>query len=184
MIRTLHHMQDPLAALNQIHRVLRQDSPFLLEYANKQNLKAILRYTFGKQDWNPFSLEAVEFTKLNFDFHPRSIRAWIAEAGFKLEQQLTVSHFRINFLKRTIPTGLLVFFDSILQHTGTLWQVSPSVFTRNITVKDSAGPGEGFFQCPSCGGALPENESGGGQLKCKSCNKTYPILDGIYDFRN
>ncbi|MFV1948454.1 MAG: methyltransferase domain-containing protein [Anaerolineales bacterium] len=184
MIRTLHHMQDPLAALNQVHRVLRQDSPFLLEYANKQNLKAILRYIFGKQDWNPFSLEAVEFTKLNFDFHPRSIRGWLAEAGFQLERQLTVSHFRINFLKRALPTGLLVFFDSILQPTGSLWQFSPSVFTRNITVKDSAAPADGFFQCPSCGDPLPERETDAAEIKCQSCNKTYPILDGIYDFRN
>jgi hypothetical protein len=101
-----------------------------------------------------------------------------------LERQLTVSHFRINFLKRTIPTGLLVFFDSILQPTGALWQFTPSVFTRNITGKDSAGTAEGFFQCPACGNALPEKETGGAKLQCQSCNKTYPILDGIYDFRN
>lgn len=184
MIRTLHHMQDPLATLDQIHRVLKLDSPFLLEYANKQNLKAILRYIFGKQDWNPFSLEAVEFTKLNFDFHPKRVRGWLAEAGFLLERQLTVSHFRINFLKRTLPTCLLVFFDSILQHTGGLWQFTPSVFTRNITLKDSADPAEGFFQCPSCGSALPEKETGGVKLQCHSCYKIYPILDEIYDFRN
>ena len=184
MIRTLHHMRDPLAALNQIQRVLRQHSPFLLEYANKQNLKAILRYIVGRQDWNPFSPEAVEFTELNFDFHPGSIRGWLAEAGFQLERQLTVSHFRINFLKRTIPTSILVFFDSILQYTGALWQVSPSVFTRNITGKDPAGPPEGFFQCPACGSVIPEKGADAAQLQCQSCNKIYPIQDGIYDFRN
>lgn len=183
MIRTLHHMQDPLAALNQINRVLQKSSPFLLEYANKQNLKAIMRYLVGVQEWNPFSLDAVEFEELNFDFHPRSIRRLLGEAGFELERQLTVSHFRVNFLKRTIPTGLLVSFDSILQYTGALWQLTPSVFTRNINQKGASQLPEGFFQCPDCGEALQEEDPDNKFISCPACQNSYPILDGIYDFR-
>ena len=185
MIRTLHHMKDPLTAISQVQRVMSPDSPFLLEYANKQNLKAILRYLLGRQDWNPFSVEAVEFADLNFDFHPRSIRTWLTEAGFNLERQLTLSHFRINFLKKIIPTGVLVFFDSIFQPTGQWWQLSPSVFTRSRTDKPNpAVKLKGFFQCPGCGSPLPDRELDSGQLICQSCGAAYPIIDGIYDFRN
>jgi len=184
MIRTLHHMQDPLTALIQINRVLRKGSPFLLEYANKQNLKAILRYLIGRQDWNPFSLESVEFAELNFDFHPRSIRKWLGEAGFIVERQLTLSHFRIDFLKRTLPTGLLVYLDSIFQYTGGLLQLTPSVFTRNINQKGTSEPPVGFFQCPECGDAIPEANPDSENLTCNACQKIYPIQDGIYDFRN
>lgn len=182
MIRTLHHMQEPLQALGQIHRVLQADSPFLLEFANKQNLKAILRYLVGKQDWNPFSPEAVEFTKLNYDFHPGSIRSWLAQTGFDLERQLTVSHFRVGFLKKWVPTSWLVFLDAIFQPSGALWQLTPSVFTRSITHKEQPAAAVGFFQCPACGTALRE-EPGAASLQCPACPKTYPILDGIYDFR-
>ena len=185
MIRTLHHMKDPLAAISQVQRVLSPDSPFLLEYANKQNLKAILRYLLGRQVWNPFSVEAVEFADLNFDFHPRSIRKWLTEAGFNLERQLTLSHFRINFLKKIIPTGVLVFLDSILQPTGQWWQLSPSVFTRSRTDKPyQAVILKGFFQCPGCSSALPDRELDSDQLTCQSCGAVYPVIDGIYDFRN
>ena len=185
MIRTLHHMKDPLTAISQVQRVMSPESPFLLEYANKQNLKAILRYLLGRQDWNPFSVEAVEFADLNFDFHPRSIRTWLTEAGFNLERQLTLSHFRINFLKKIIPTGVLVFFDSIFQPTGQWWQLSPSVFTRSRTDKPNpAVKLKGFFQCPGCGSPLPDRELDSGQLICQSCGAAYPIIDGIYDFRN
>ena len=183
MIRTLHHLQDPLPALNQINRVLQAGSPFLLEYANKKNLKAILRYLMGRQEWNPFTPEAVEFARLNFDFHPQSIQKWLREAGFELKRQLTVSHFRIDFLKRTLPTGLLVSLDSLLQFTGSLWQFSPSVFTRSTTLKESLPP-EGFFQCPNCSKELPGAKTTGDHLVCPACQKRYPILDGIYDFRN
>jgi ubiquinone/menaquinone biosynthesis C-methylase UbiE len=184
MIRVLHHMQDPLAALESIARVVSPGSPFLLEYANKQNLKAILRYWLGRQEWDPFSLEAIEFEKLNFDFHPRSIQSWLSEAGFSLERQLTVSHFRIGFLKKVIPTDLLVFFDSLVQFTGRWWQLSPSVFTRNIrkVTGTESGP-SGFFQCPACGDPLPDLGSDAQELVCSSCGKKYPIMDGIYDFR-
>jgi len=185
MIRVLHHMQDPASALVQISRVLQNDSPFLLEYANKQNLKAILRYWLGRQEWNPFSLEAIEFEKLNFDFHPKSVKALLSEAGFSLERQLTVSHFRLNFLKKWVPTGILVGLDSIAQYTGNWWQLSPSVFSRSITKKPDEDKGtEGFFQCPACESALPEAATGGDKLVCPSCGKAYPIVDGIYDFRN
>ena len=184
MIRTLHHIKDPITALNQVQRVLMTESPFILEYANKKNLKAILRFALGKQDWNPFTLEAVEFVDLNFDFHPRSIQNWLLETGFELEKQLTVSHFRINLLKRTIPTRLLVFFDSIFQFTGKWWQLTPSVFTRSKAIKsDQTVVGGGFFQCPVCGSGFEDDGKDSKQLVCKSCSESYPIVDGIYDFR-
>lgn len=185
MIRTLHHMQDPLAALRQSHRVLQDRSPFILEYANKQNLKAIFRYWLGRQEWNPFDLEPIEFTELNFDFHPTMIRQDLAAAGFELKNQLTVSHFRINFLKKAIPAKLLAALDGLVQPTGNLWQLSPSVFTRSIAAQTGASaPGKGFFQCPACETALPDPGEDPSQLVCPSCGKSYPIRDGIYDFRH
>jgi SAM-dependent methyltransferase len=185
MIRTLHHMKNPLAALCQSRRVLQDGCPFILEFANKQNLKAILRYWLGRQDWDPFSLEPIEFTELNFDFHPRMIRQSLSEAGFVLKKQLTVSHFRINILKKIFPARLLAALDGLLQHTGGLWQFSPSVFIRcTAAVTGAPAPGKGFFQCPDCGTALPDQNKSVFQLECPGCGKTYPIVDGIYDFRH
>src|SRR4030065_1809534 len=66
MIRTFHHMADPQAALHQVWRTLQPGAIFILEYANKQKLKSILRYILGRQTWSPFSLQRVEFEKLNY----------------------------------------------------------------------------------------------------------------------
>ncbi len=111
MIRTLHHMADAPKALEQVRNVLRPGGIFILEFANKLNIKAILRYLLGRQKWNPFSLEPVEFAKLNFDFHPKAIRNWLKALGFSIEKTLSLSHFRVHVLKRFIPTGILVFLD-------------------------------------------------------------------------
>src|SRR5215216_5940387 len=113
MIRTLHHMADAPKALEQVRNVLRSGGIFILEFANKLHLKSILRYLLGRQAWSPFTEEPVEFVKLNFDFHPRAIRNWLKSLGFSIEKTLSLSHFRIGFLKRYVPTGILVFLDSL-----------------------------------------------------------------------
>ena len=57
MIRTLHHMADVPKALKQVRNVLAPQAVFILEFANKLNLKAILRYWLKRQSWSPFALE-------------------------------------------------------------------------------------------------------------------------------
>ena len=85
MIRTIHHLKEGESVLRQVSKVLGGQALFILEFANKRNLKSILRYLVGKQKWNPYMLEQVEFVKLNFNFHPRQIRRWLRGAGFSIQ---------------------------------------------------------------------------------------------------
>lgn len=182
MIRTLHHMADVPQALRQVRRVLQPEAVFILEYANKQNIKAILRYWLGWQSWSPFTPEPVEFADLNFDFHPKAIRMWLEEVGFLIERQLTISHFRMDVLKHWIPLGLLVKMDSTAQLTGNWWQLSPSVFLRSrASLEGSPAAHNEFFCCPECGAALAGEEEG--VLPCPQCMLRWLLRDGIYDFR-
>ncbi len=183
MIRVLHHLADAPQALAQIRRVLGPQSTFILEFASKQNLKAILRYLLRRQDWNPFTPEPVEFVPLNFNFHPKTVRAWLTESGFQVQRQLTVSHFRIGLLKHLVPTRLLVALDSLAQWTGDWWQLTPSVFVKSLAVGQNAiRPHNGaFFRCPKC--EIDELEETSRSLKCPRCGAVWPIVDGIYDFR-
>ena len=182
MIRTLHHMADAPRALQQVRSVLQPGAAFILEYANKKNLKAVLRFALGRQKWNPFSLEPVEFAALNFDFHPAAVRKWLQQAGFNVERQLTVSHFRMGVFKKLLPLKLLVAMDSLAQLTGDWWQYSPSVFTACRASAEGEKAAEGaFFRCPACGRSpLPNTPP---EIICPSCGRSYPVNDGIYDFR-
>jgi SAM-dependent methyltransferase len=185
MIRTLHHMADAPRALSQIRSVLQPGSVFILEFASKLNLKSILRYLSGKQRWSPFLLEPVEFVALNFDFHPKAVHGWLREMGFHIDKTLTVSHFRWDPLKRLVPTGILVAFDSLAQWTGSLWQLTPSVFVRASLGGERSGsiPGEliHWFKCPKCGNSpLADHKN---YLECSSCGSQWAIRDGIYDFK-
>ena len=185
MIRTLHHMADAPKALAQVRKVLRPGAIFILEYASKLNIKAILRYWMGKQDWSPFTREPVEFVELNFDFHPKTIRIWLRDIGFRIEKTLTVSHFRLGLFKKIIPTGILVALDSLAQWTGSLWQLTPSVFVKASLggERDGTVPGNivQWFRCPACEASPLTAESE--HLHCNACAADWAIRDGIYDFK-
>lgn len=182
MVRVFHHMADGPRVLRAIRLALQADAPFILEFANKQNLKAILRYALGRQSWNPSSPEPVEFAPLNFDFHPAATRKWLREAGFAVERQLTVSHFRFGLFKKLFPTSWLVRMDALAQLTGDLWQLAPSVFVKCRAVGESPPVKEGsFFRCLTCG--QPTLEETPTHLHCTTCGTQWPIHEGIYDFK-
>lgn len=190
MIRALHHMADAPKALSQIWNVLQADSVFILEFANKLNLKSILRFWLGKQDWNPFTLEPVEFVKLNFDFHPKAIRNWLVDRGFSIEKTLAVSHFRLGLLKRIFPAGFLAALDGLLQPTGAIWQLTPSIFVKaskvNLYGDDKSESSSknivDLFKCPKCENKKLEDKMD--HLFCSKCNSQWPVRNGIYDFRD
>jgi len=183
MVRTLHHMADPLAALRETRRSMASNGILVLEFANKRNLKSIARWLVRRQTWSPFDRAPVEFAELNFDFHPDAVRDWLYEAGFRIERRLTVSHFRLPLFKRLLPLPLLVRMDSAAQWTGGLWQLTPSVFVRTrATGGDESAPAGAFWCCPACGNL--DLRSGVDGLTCPRCRRLWACHDGIYDFRD
>ncbi len=182
IVRTLHHAADAPAVLRGVSRILRPRGVFVLEFANKRNLKSIARYLLRRQDWSPFDHEPVEFAELNFDFHPAWIQARLAEAGLTVERTLTVSHFRLGLFKRLFPTGVLVALDRLMQPTGALWRFTPSVFVRCVAPADKPAAPEGdYFRCPVCGSTALTTAANG--LTCAACGAFFALRDGIYDFK-
>jgi SAM-dependent methyltransferase len=180
MIRVLHHFADVPAVLRQIRHVLAPDAAFILEHANKRNLKAMLRYALKRQPWSPYTHDPVEFVELNFDFHPQYICEALDEAGFALHERLAVSYFRLNALKERLPVDLLVKLDALLQPSGLLY--SPSIFARCVATGEtpSALDGATIFACPETGGELIRE---GDTLYSPSARQRWAIRDGIYDFK-
>lgn len=180
MIRVIHHMAHVPEVLSQIRRVMVKDGVFILEHANKQNLKAIVRYALRRQCWSPYELDPVEFVELNFDFHPEYMRRELQSAGFSVKRRLPVSFFRVGVVKNTLPTQMLVTLDSLLQYTGILY--TPSVFTKNVAVGESRNnlDTDALFVCPETGAELIRE---GDVLISSGNGSRWAIRDGIYDFK-
>lgn len=181
-VRVLHHLEDVAAALRGIAETLQPDSTYVLEYANKRNIKAMLRYLLRKQAWSPYEPEPYEFARLNFDFHPGWMEEQLHQAGFQIQAGRAVSHFRQDLFKRLVPAPLLARMDGSIQEISAAWKWSPSVFLQ--TKRAGGGPitTGSPFRCPTCH-AL-ELEKRDDALVCTQCEAVWAIEDGIYDFKS
>lgn len=187
MIRVIHHLADAPAALKEIRATLAPGATFILEFANKRNWKAMFRYWLRRQTWSPFTPEPVEFVKLNFDFHPDTIKQWLAEAGFTVEHIRTVSHYRIGIFKRLFPANFLASLDAMVQPTGDFMQFTPSVFVKcKVNGQAPTGPLNirEQFRCPLCKSTLQSTTLGPNEevLTCTQHHR-WGFKDGIYDFK-
>jgi SAM-dependent methyltransferase len=178
-VRVLHHLTDVPAAFREIHRILRPRGRYVLEYANKRNLKEILRFVVGRSHRRPFSREPVEYVPLHFNFHPSYVESELRAAHFDVERSLAVSSLRLPLFKRLLPQPWLIAMDGALQEQTASLRLAPSMFLRARVEKD--GPeSDQLFRCPACGGEELEEESS--SLCCVNCGRDWPIEDGIYDF--
>lgn len=185
MIRVMHHMPNPPHVLSQIRATLTPQATFILEFANKLNLKSIGRYVAGGQAWNPFDPAPVEFVRLNYDFQPAQMRTWLEESGFTPQRTLAVSWFRLGWLKQNVPLAALKALDGALQPLGAILPLSPSIFVKNrIAGLDSpqkVRPPETLFVNPTQRDSVLVRD--GDTMRCPATGQQWAIHDGIYDFK-
>jgi len=185
MVRVIHHLVDVPRALRQIRETLRPGGVFILEFANKRNLKSMLRFALRRQAWSPYTREPVEFAELNFDFHPDWMRERVREAGFDIRRQRSVSLFRVAALKRWVGPRRLAAIEAPLQAPLAPAALSPSVFlqcaappAQGDQLDLRAAPG--LFKCPACGSSELDQQPQA--LLCPNGHR-WALVDGVYDFR-
>ncbi|MFQ5886522.1 MAG: class I SAM-dependent methyltransferase [Anaerolineae bacterium] len=186
-VRVLHHIADIPAALAEVHRILKPQGTYILEYANKRNLKEILRYLLGRSQKRPFSHEPYEYQDMHFNLHPAYISASLREAGFTVKEELAVSLFRLPLLKRLLAPGVLAYLDGLLQKPAAGLKLSPSIFVAARAVKKEGEAPKALFRCLYCYTPLQESvkdpEGKETTLFCARCGQEWRPQEGVYDFR-
>lgn len=185
MIRVVHHIADVPTALAQICRAMAASSTFVLEFANKRNLKSMARHLARRQSWSPYAPEPVEFVKLNFDFHPAWMASQVAQAGFEMQEKLSASYLRAGVFKRALPLKTMVGIDAALQRTASLALLSPSVFVKLSVARDKShvaddSTGDAIFRSPRSGEALRRE---GDALICDADGTRWHVKGNVYDFK-
>jgi hypothetical protein len=166
----------------------------VFEFANKRNLKAMVRYVLRKQKWSPFDRQPIEFAQLNFDFHPAWMKQQLREVGFSIQRTRAVSTFRAGALKRLFGAKRLATLDGALQRPLAPLSISPSIFTLCSPSPDvrqerpqvphafrGSGGGEVVFACPTCRASLPTQPTRD-ELCCTN-GHCWSVREGIYDFK-
>lgn len=190
MVRVMHHLADVPAALAQLQRVLHQRSVAVIEYANKRNLKALMRWALGRQAWSPLAQKPVEFVELNFDFHPGWMSDNFSAAGLRIVEQYGVSHFRMPLLKERLDAMRLARLDEALFALGGRYPLAPSVFVQASAPQALPRPSistapedvAALFRCPQEGAEGLERVDDG-HLRCPECGRTYVRRHGVWDFK-
>ena len=190
MVRVMHHLADVDAALTQLQRVLHNRSVAVLEYANKRNLKALMRWALRRQSWSPLDRAPVEFVDLNFDFHPAWMTARLAAAGLTPRKQYAVSHFRLPLLKDRVPARQLAAIDQRLFGVGGVYPLAPSVFVQVQPQtagarRDVATTPDGvadLLRCPNCGadGLMRVADD---IVACSTCGCHYGRHGSVWDMK-
>lgn len=179
-VRVLHHVEDVPAAFHEVARVLRGGGSYVLEFANKRNLKAIVRYSTGRQSESPFSRAPYEFVALNWNYHPGFIEDELDRAGLTVRQRRAVSHFRLPGLKRRVAADKLARVDAAIGRPLSPLALAPSQFVHAARHGHQA-PTAAQWRCPACGHEPLVEEAEG--VPCRACGRRWPRVDGIYLFR-
>jgi len=186
MVRVMHHLVDVPKALAQLAATLRPGGTFVVEFANKRNLKSMLRYALRRQRGSPYTREPVEFVELNFDFHPAWMRDRIREAGFETRSERSVSLFRVGALKRLLGPKTLAALDGALQRPLAALAISPSQFLKcqmpgaHASSVTSGEAARRLFKCPACGAT--EGSEAPDAWVCAN-GHGWMKTDGVYDFK-
>jgi hypothetical protein len=119
---------------------------------------------------------------MNFNFHPRAARRWLTMADFAIGRQLAVSYFRLPAIKKVLPHPLVMAAEGLVQWSGAVVQLSPSVFVQARALGRRRLPlAQNLWRCPACRSLAMRERSRA--VVCGGCGRSWRLQDGIYDFR-
>lgn len=190
-VRIVHHLNNPEKFISETGRILKNEGLFILEFANKRNLKNIIKFLLGKLKQSPFSPEPYMIGETIQDNHPEVIINFFKKYGFKVKKIISVSNLRAGFLKRKLKLQNLLKLENISQILFSLSKLGPSIFIKafiykndNKNIEEKTPENfEDLLLCPNCRDANNKLTITGNLIVCRSCGTKFNITDGIYDLR-
>jgi ubiquinone/menaquinone biosynthesis C-methylase UbiE len=131
VVRTLHHCPNIEEVFSEFNRVLKPKGFLVLEFANKNHLKNILKslllghsYFAQSERFDIATKNKVPF----FNYNPKYIEKLLNNNHFKTVKTLSVSNLRGYFFKKYIPFNLLMKIENFLQSVFSGLYFGPSIF--------------------------------------------------------
>lgn len=137
-VRVVHHLDRPEKYFDEVKRVLKVGSLYLFEFANKRNLKNILRFIVGKMDTSPFDPVPLQIGETIRNYHPKEIYKKLKQRDIRIERIISVSNFRLGILKKIFGNRLLLFFENIYQKVFSFITWGPSIFIKGYLLKNNS----------------------------------------------
>jgi ubiquinone/menaquinone biosynthesis C-methylase UbiE len=183
MIRVFHHLPDPQTTLLVLNRVLSNPGSLVFSYSNKRNARQIPLWLIGRTKFNPFTLEPKEKGTPFVHYHPNHVdqmlkKAHFTHSTFRGAGVMDKIAERVGPFSRFVPSGLGI--SAFLGHIKLApWIIGKTIPDGEKNV-EKAKKIEDLLICPVCMKGLHYSSDA---YTCLSCGRTYPIVDGILDFR-
>lgn len=211
-VRVIHHISNPANFFSEVQRIIKPGSFFMLEFANKRNMKNILKFFAGKLKESPFSKRSLQIGETILDFHPAFIEAVLKEKFFRPVKKISASNFRVGFLKRYINLKVLLFLENLYQDLFSFFDFGPSIFIKTIfdgkpgitnflkkeedktkeisSLKEGSIfnkainiPGQDLFICPGCKKQALVFTAPNNKIPCQNCKREFSMENGIFNFK-
>jgi ubiquinone/menaquinone biosynthesis C-methylase UbiE len=194
MVRVLHHIERQEEYYKELKRILRHDSIYIQEFANKMNIKARIRALL-KLDLKYFSTQPYQQPTINLEgaknpgvtflnYHPKYIRNLFLSENFTIVDKQGCSYLRSPKLKKMLGVDSLVKIENVLQKILKTTNIPPSIFFKTKLYKQMTGNRysklEDILCCPSCHKNLKITDN---KATCEGCNSKYFKEKGVWDFR-
>lgn len=197
-VRIVHHLNSPEKLISETGRILKNNGLFIIEFANKRNLKNILKFISGKLKISPFNPNPYMIGETIQDNHPEVIINYLKKYNFKINKIISVSNLRIGFLKRKFNLKTLLKLENIFQFLFSVAKLGPSIFIKSFLQKNYNENNSNYKEvnksditknfidlliCPECKDTNSKLVLSGSEIICKSCDSKFNIQDNIYDLR-
>ncbi|OGM60267.1 hypothetical protein A3A75_04110 [Candidatus Woesebacteria bacterium RIFCSPLOWO2_01_FULL_39_10] len=136
VVRVLHHVDNLEKTFSIIKRLCKKNGYFILEFANKRHLKAILsevargNFTFPVDVFTKDVLsKRRKKSNLPFrNYHPDLILYMLKRYGFSVVEVRSVSNIRSPFIKKVLPLEFLLTLERFVQKPLASFFFGPSIF--------------------------------------------------------
>jgi ubiquinone/menaquinone biosynthesis C-methylase UbiE len=188
-VRIVHHLNNPEKFISETGRILKNKGLFILEFANKRNLKNIFKFISGKLRQSPFNPEPYMIGENIQDNHPAVIIGYFKKKDLKINKIISVSNLRAGFLKRKLSLRNLLRLENISQSLFSFCKLGPSIFVKAFKNKNTdiieKAPEKftDMLLCPECKNLESKLKISENFLVCNFCGSKYSISDGIFDLR-
>lgn len=180
MIRVFHHINDSQGILSEMQRIISNGGNLIFNYCNKLSARQILRWTLRLTRENPLTMKPAGIGTRLISHHPAHVEQLLKQHGFS----------RMKYLGAGIldklpndPEQLSSLAEALAPLFGAI-KLAPWINCRATVSSEgqikTSQPLDDILVCPICHQELTRQIF---TYRCRGCEASFPIENGILDFR-